>query len=174
MSAKLNIGFTKRKGDRIALVLIAILLVAQLVQVVYAIGVDFTNEGKFVFKPKDILWAVLLFVPPFLIAYGGLIFYLIRDKEMFPKRPMFFSKNKIVATVFTVIYFIFLILFLLLSLLIGPEYNSGGNDASLYIVIGGLITLIVGLPVDIIGIIIWHKNYGLIKKDPARNEEDGD
>ena len=163
----MNIGFTKRKGDRIALILIAILLVAQLAQVVYAIGVDYSNEGKFIFKPKGILLAFILFVPPFLIAYGGLIFYLIRNKETLPQRPMFFSKNKIAATVFTVIYFFFLIVFLLLSLLIGPEYSSGSNDASFYIVIGGLITLILGLPVDIIGIIIWHKNYGLIKKEPV-------
>ena len=161
----LNFGFTKRKGDKIALVAIAILLVLQLIQVVYSIGyMNNGIEGRFVFKPELIIWALILYVPAFIIAYGGLIFYLIRDKETFPRRPMYYSKNKVVATVFTAIYYSVLLLFFLLSLLIGPDkYDDSYLGGAASIVIGALITIVLGLPVNIVGYFLWIKNYGRTK-----------
>ena len=163
MSKILYIGFTKRKGDIAALIIIGLLLIAQLAQVVYAVG--YVNDyctSEFVWNPRPIIYAILAYVSAFFVAYAGLIFYLVRDKEALPKRPMFYSKNKVVATCFSVVYFLTLIPFFVLSLLIVPDYSGGWpNQAEGCIIIGAIITIIIGLPVDLIGLFLWYKNYGV-------------
>lgn len=160
----LYIGLTKRKGDWIVLVAIAVLLIVQLIQVVYDIGLKNTECGRleFVFRPQLILKAIVLYVPPFLVAYGGLIFYLIRDKKWHPKWPKFCCKNDIVATICGIIYFITIILFFLLSLLIWGNGWHWENEVMDDISSGALITLLFGVPVDLIGLILWTSNYGLV------------
>lgn len=163
MRKRLYIGLTKRKGDRFALAIIGLLLLAQLAQVVYALGyVNDDNMSEFVWKPQLILNAILVYFPPFLVAYAGLIFYLVRDKDVLPKRPMFYSKNKAIATCFSVVYFIALLIFFGLSLLIAPDYSGGWpNNADSNIIMGAIITIVIGLPVDLLGLYIWYRNYGV-------------
>ena len=167
---RLYIGFTKRRWDKIALAFLGVLLIAQIAQVVYAIGYkvvldDMTGEvvsSGFVWNSDDFIMAIILYVPAFLVAYGGLIFYLVRDKEILPSRPMFYGKNKVVATCFTVVYFIVLLAFFILSLLISPDYEYyHGNQAAMYIFGGSMITLIVGVPVNLVGLLLWYLNHGV-------------
>lgn len=175
MSKQLYIGFTKRKGDIIALIVLGVFLLAQLAQVVYSIGYCcYEPEPGFKWEPGLIIKAIVLYVPPFLVAYGGLIFYLIRDKEILPRWPMFYSKGKTGAIVFGVIYFITLILFLLLSLMIGPDYYD--NEADFNILAGGFITFMLGIPADLLGLFLWYRNFGRErtpkKENPEYNQEE--
>ena len=171
MKKRLYIGFTKRKGDIIALIVLGVLLLAQLAQVVYTFGYhNWEPDPGFYWDPMLIVSALIMYVPPFLVAYGGLIFYLIRDKEVLPRRPMFYSKDKTWSMVFGIIYFITLALFFVLSLMIGPDYHDE-EMAFLSVFAGGLITCTVGIPVDLLGLFLWYRNFGLERAPEEKNPD---
>ena len=79
---RLYIGFTKRRWDKIALAFLGVLLIAQIAQVVYAIGYkvvldDMTGEvvsSGFVWNSDDFIMAIILYVPAFLVAYAELVY----------------------------------------------------------------------------------------------------
>ena len=170
MKKKLYIGFTTRKGDIIALCAIGLLLIAQLCQVVYALGYkfafnpeDYTNpDVGFIWEPNLLLFALILYIPPYISVYAGVLFYLLRDKNKLPRRPMFYSKNKVVSSCLGVVYFILLLGFFWQSVMIAPSYDgSNSNDAIIGLLGGATITCVIWIPLDLIGLFLWYRNYGI-------------
>lgn len=150
-----NHKYTSRKGDIIGLWILGILLLIQVVRVFVAVCADdYDPVGDVVSTPykEAFSYSLLLYPSAFIVAFGGLICYLLRSKENGPIWPSFYSNNPVLATIFGSIYFLALFAFCVYSFLVS------GMDRE-EIVIGWLFTMLPGVPADIIGAILWRKRF---------------
>lgn len=153
--------YTSRKGDIIGLWIIGILLAIQVVRVFFAVcAYNYDPVGDTLSTPyKDAcIYSLLLYPSAFLVAFGGLICYLLRSKENGPSWPAFYSNTPALAILFGCIYFVALLAFCVYSFLIS------GMDRE-EIALGWFFTLLPGIPVDIIGAILWKKRFYPVHKE---------
>ena len=76
-----NKALTNRRGDIVALILIAFLWFAMNGLIWRQLSYLWVKDA-FIYTIKGLLEVLLLFSPSFLLAFGGLIFYFGRSKEV--------------------------------------------------------------------------------------------
>ena len=154
-------SYTTRKGDIFGLWIIGVLLAIQVVRVFLAVCSDNYDAASDAIAPpyKDaFIYSIFLYPSAFLVAFGGLVCYLLRTKENDPSWPAFYSNTPVLAILFGSIYFVALSAFCVYSFLIS------GMDRE-EIALGWFFTLLLGMPVDIIGAILWKKRFYPKHKD---------
>lgn len=168
--------FTNRTRDIVALILIAFAWLVMIGLIWRQLSYQWENE-TFIYTIKGLRKTVLLFSPSFLLAFGGLIFYFGRSKEIYPKHICLFSWDKKKARGYTALLFFLLIGFAMLFLvglfIIPGDLSSRlvevheGYDGTLYTAktwaldflwISFWVNLILWLPLNSIGVSLWFQN----------------
>ena len=155
MSMNKMYKYTSRKGDYICLWLLGILFIIQVIRVFFAVCADDYDPARDVLSTpyKDaFIYSFLLYPSAFLVAFGGLICYLLRSKENGPSWPAFYSSKPVLSIIFGSFYFIALIAFCAYSFLIS------GMDRE-EIALGWFFTVVLGVPVDIVGVFLWRRRF---------------
>lgn len=146
-------NISKRKGDIIGLWVLGILLAVQIVRVfliVYSERYDIDGNELPTPYLKAFAYSLYLYPSVFIVAFGGLIYYLfcpITKKPYLRGRPVIV---KIFGSIFGFLHLAVLLLFCVFSFFISGLDSEG-------IIIGWLFFMIIGIPIDLICYFLWRK-----------------
>lgn len=149
----MEVSISKRKGDIIGLWVLGILLAVQIVRVFLTVCSERydMDENEFPIPyGRAFVFSLCLYPFVFLLAFGGLIYYLVRPVTSKPSlrgRPV---PVKIFGSIFCFLYLAVLLLFCVFSFFISALDSEG-------IIIGWLFFMMIGIPIDLICYFTWRQ-----------------